>query len=385
MPNNIHTSDGVARLPVAVVIPAHNRANMVARAVRSALTQRPNPPTEVIVVDDCSNDETGEAARLAGARVIRHHVNRGEAEARNTAIRAATQPWVALLDSDDEWLPHHLAELWRYRHGRVILGSTAMACAPDSNDGRLWGREKETPRVLESPADLLADGNALVASSVMVRRDVLIAVGGFRADMKRGADLDLWLRVLEHGSGWVSPSVTLIYGLHEGQVSVDRRAMWSAHRAIVEAYAGRVWCTRGLRRRIDAVLLWDELRADLRESERRLAVRHALALILDPQKAYAVGRLLAVRFLLRRRSSRYACDGGASVRVWSSSPAVAEWAGRQYPHRLTCAQHGAAQAIRRPAGLTVTDSAVRAVVARLGGSRTVRVRSAPKDVCRVTR
>ena len=111
MPNNIHTSDGVARLPVAVVIPAHNRANMVARAVRSALTQRPNPPTEVIVVDDCSNDETGEAARLAGARVIRHHVNRGEAEARNTAIRAATQPWVALLDSDDEWLPHHLAEL----------------------------------------------------------------------------------------------------------------------------------------------------------------------------------------------------------------------------------------------------------------------------------
>ena len=105
-------------LPVSVVIPAYNRPDLVGRAVRSALTQRPQPPAEVVVVDDCSSDATGAAARAAGARVIRHEVNRGEGAARNTAIRAARGEWVAMLDSDDEWLDGHLAALWPHAAGR---------------------------------------------------------------------------------------------------------------------------------------------------------------------------------------------------------------------------------------------------------------------------
>ena len=65
-------------LPVSVVIPAFNRPDMVARAVRSALEQQPRPPAEVIVVDDGSSDDTAAAASAAGARVIRHEVNQGE-------------------------------------------------------------------------------------------------------------------------------------------------------------------------------------------------------------------------------------------------------------------------------------------------------------------
>src|ERR1700742_3869689 len=99
-------------LSVSVVIPAYNRPEMTARAVRSALARGPVAPAEVLVVDYCSSYATGEAARAAGARVIRHAVNRGEGGARNTAIREAREPWVALLDSDDEWLPGHLSALW---------------------------------------------------------------------------------------------------------------------------------------------------------------------------------------------------------------------------------------------------------------------------------
>src|SRR3954469_16015177 len=173
---------------------------MTARAVRSAFGQRPGPPAEVVVVDDCSSDETGAAAAAAGARVIRHPANRGEGGARNTAVREAHQPWVALLDSDDEWLPGHLAALWPHREGLVILGSTAVATSADAPP-RLWGRERNTPDQLSSPASVLRAGNALVASSVLVRRDVVLDVGGFREDLKLGADMDLWLRVLERGSG----------------------------------------------------------------------------------------------------------------------------------------------------------------------------------------
>ena len=99
-------------LPVTVIIPAYNRADTVAQAVASALAQHPAPPAEVLVVDDGSADDTAEVAERAGARVVRHAVNQRLGAARNTGLSHATQPWIALLDSDDEWLPHHLASLW---------------------------------------------------------------------------------------------------------------------------------------------------------------------------------------------------------------------------------------------------------------------------------
>jgi glycosyltransferase involved in cell wall biosynthesis len=290
-------------LAVSVVIPAYNRPEMTARAVHSALGQRPHPPAEVVVVDDCSSDDTGAVAAAAGARVIRHEVNRGEGAARNTAIQEAREPWVALLDSDDEWLPNHLAVLWPHHEGRVVLGSTAVASGSDAEF--LWGRNRDSVQVLASPADLLRGGNALVASSVVVRRDAVLKAGGFREDLKRGADLDLWLRVLEAGPGLVSPEVTVRYHLHDAQVSTDRSAMWDAHRAIVDAYRDRPWCTPTVRADVEAVLRWDELRAALREGDRATAARCAAGLAIDPRKLASLARALVGRRALRGRTRRY--------------------------------------------------------------------------------
>jgi glycosyltransferase involved in cell wall biosynthesis len=291
-------------LPVSAVIPAYNRADLVVRAIRSAFAQRPTPPAEVIVIDDCSSDDTGALAAAAGARVVRHDVNRGEGGARNTGLREATHDWVALLDSDDEWLPTHLRSLWPHREGRVVMGSTALARGDDPAADRLWGRDRETLLELRSPADVLDGGNALVASSVMLRRDIALEVGGFREAMPRGADLDLWLRMLEHGPGIVSPTVTVRYHLHAGQVSDDRRSMWDAHRSIVDAYRDRPWCTSRVRRRASAVLEWDQLRDDLRSRDVRGAAAAATSIARDPVKSLSVGRLLLARHRLRRRTTR---------------------------------------------------------------------------------
>jgi glycosyltransferase involved in cell wall biosynthesis len=304
-------TDEATTLPVSVVIPAYNRPALVGRAVGSALAQRPRPPAEVIVVDDCSGDDTGAAARAAGARVIRHEVNQGEGAARNTAIRAAAQPWVAMLDSDDEWLPGHLAALWPYAEGRVILGATAVARG--GGPEQLWGRPRATPLVLRSPADLLDGGNALVNSSVVARRDALLAAGLFREDLRRGADLDLWLRVLERGEGYVSPAVSVVYHLHEGQVSDDRGAMRDAHRDVIESHRGRPWCSDAVQRRSEAILQWDDLRDALSHGRRSAALRHAGSIGRDPRKLESIARLLSARALLRRRSRRYGARhaGGA--------------------------------------------------------------------------
>ena len=98
-------------LPITVVIPAFNAGKTIGRTIASVHAQTTGP-AEIIVVDDGSSDGTAEIARASGASVIVQR-NAGSGVARNAGIRAATQPWIALLDADDEWLPGKLEAQWR--------------------------------------------------------------------------------------------------------------------------------------------------------------------------------------------------------------------------------------------------------------------------------
>ena len=360
-------------LPVSVVIPAFNRPAMVTRAVRSALAQRPRPPAEVIVVDDGSSDGTGAAASAAGATVIRHDPGRGGAAARNTGVRAAGHDWIAFLDSDDEYLPEHLNTLWPLRNGHVILGASAIVCASDPAEDSLIGRAGRTPEVLERPASVLRYGNALITSSVLARKDAVIAAGLFTEGMVRSADLELWLRVLEQGTGYVSPVVTVRYHLHAGQVTEDLAKTYDAYEAIVDAFGG---LSRSERAGVEARLQWDRLRL----RGRTATLTGLWSIVRDPYKARSLIGLLGHRYRLRRRRLRYTRSGAPTIRVWTSSPElVAAAHGRGLPTLSRGFWAGLPAVLLRPAGLTVTDGGVRALTARLGGSKAVRVRPGAAD------
>ncbi len=95
---------------IAVVIPAYNRAATLRRCLDSVVGQTVSP-SEVIVVDDGSDDGTADIARAygdMGVRCIQLPHNAGAQAARNRGIAESTAEWIAFLDSDDEWLPGKL-------------------------------------------------------------------------------------------------------------------------------------------------------------------------------------------------------------------------------------------------------------------------------------
>ncbi len=295
---------------MSVVIPAYERAEMTRRAVRSALGQT-RPPAEVLVVDDCSSDDTGAVAADAGARVIRHDVNRGEGGARNTGLRAAAQPWVALLDSDDEWLPHHLETIWPLHTGRVLVAGTCVAVGADRTPQKPYGVPGPRPRVLRSPAAVAFPENCVPPSAALLHRETALAAGGFDTALKRCADLDLWLRMLERGRGVVSPEITAVYHLHDGQVSADGMAMQAAHAEVLDAYAERRWCTAGLRARFAGLRDWDRARARQAAGDRAGALRAIRPALRDPRRAAGLPLALALRRRVRARTAALVAEGVA--------------------------------------------------------------------------
>src|SRR3712207_4230149 len=105
---------------ISVIIPTYNRAALVARAIRNALSLI-DPDDEIIVVDDGSTDDTIAIVEAFGSpvRLVRA-AHGGAGAARNPGVEAATRPLVAFLDSDDEWMPVKLP-----------LQRTFMARRPD--------------------------------------------------------------------------------------------------------------------------------------------------------------------------------------------------------------------------------------------------------------
>lgn len=297
-------AESPATLPVSVVIPAFNREDLLAGAIRSAQAQVPAPPAEIVVVDDASTDATAAVAEALGVRVIRHPENRGEGGARNTALDTASHDWVALLDSDDEWLPGHLAQLWVRRAGHLLVSSSAVTFgdAPTT----LLGPSRPRPTVVARPDELLFPENPITASGVLARRDALLAAGGF-GRAKVGADLDMWIRLAERGTLLACPEVGYRYRVHASQVTRDPALIRDELAALLAAYAERPWWTPQVARRVEHRAAWERVTAAARARD-AAEVAAAAAALVRAGGAPDAARLLRSR-LRRRLRSRSALAG----------------------------------------------------------------------------
>ncbi|MCZ7525077.1 MAG: glycosyltransferase family 2 protein [Acidimicrobiia bacterium] len=182
---------------ISVVIPTHDRAALVTRAVTCALSQE-RPPDEVVVVDDGSTDGTAELLADFGPelRYVRQE-HEGAAAARNRGVQEATGDWIAFLDSDDVWLPDHLRAVEAALEGtsgeaslyfRDVTWSSGDRAGEDREGRHLWdlaGFSIEEPYRLERRgADwVLLPYQPMMLQASTVRRATYLALGGLRPDL----------------------------------------------------------------------------------------------------------------------------------------------------------------------------------------------------------
>ena len=185
------------RAPVTVIIPTYNRADTIRDAVDSALAQT-LPPAQVVVIDDGSQDDTSELLRDYAGKIVYHRQpNSGISVTRNTGARLSTEPFIALLDSDDVWHPRKLELQMRVMEQHPQLGMLGTA-------------EFDWPAAVfpSVPADAAAPliwltwdhlvlRTSLLTSSILIRRSLFDQIGGFDSTMARCEDRDLFLRVAE--------------------------------------------------------------------------------------------------------------------------------------------------------------------------------------------
>jgi GT2 family glycosyltransferase len=213
-------------ISISVVIPAFNRAGILGEALSSVHAQT-RSALETIVVDDASTDGTADVAEREGARVIRLERNRGAAGARNEGIRAAAGEAIALLDSDDYWEPHHLATVVSLLEQNPDASAAGSAMRMVGGRTGVWkGRIPEGPPAMvvrEAFEDWLTP-----TSTTVVRREALLAIGGYDESERYSEDFDLWLRLARRFRFVASREITGNWRLHDGQVSTNLERQWFA-------------------------------------------------------------------------------------------------------------------------------------------------------------
>jgi glycosyltransferase involved in cell wall biosynthesis len=183
---------------VSVVIPTFRRRETLQRALESVQAQT-CPAAEIIVVDDCSGPDYDSFfdSLPSSVRVVRLPENRGPSAARNAGAALAQSPFVALLDSDDWWIPTKLERQCAYLRENPDAHAVHTAVLIAVGDQL---RRATCRKPLRLNARSILTRRAVITSSLLVRKDTLAAVGGFDEFVQSSEDYDLCVRLVANGA-----------------------------------------------------------------------------------------------------------------------------------------------------------------------------------------
>jgi len=216
---------------ISVVIPTYNCAKFLPGAISSVIEQT-YKIIEIIVVDDCSHDDTEQVVKrfpmgIYNIKYIKHDENKGISATRNTGIATAKGEFIAFLDADDIWAPHKLEYQYKIFKENPQLGLVFTGYKLIDLNKRIM-REYLPPRFKNQNdfiKNLLIRNVVNPTSSVLIKKECIEKVGLFDTSLKVAEDWDMWIRIAhKYKFGTVeSPCVT--YREHSQNISRDVRKM----------------------------------------------------------------------------------------------------------------------------------------------------------------
>jgi len=210
---------------VSVVMPVYNAQRYLAEALQSVLSQT-FTDFELIVVDDGSKDESLSIIKRVAGRDPRLKLisrpNTGIVGALTDGIEAARAEVIARMDADDVCLPQRFerqVEFLRNHPDHCLVGSRVTLIDPDGLPIGTWATQTTHEEIDQAHLDRRWP---VVHPTVMMRRAAVMAVGGYRKQYNTLEDLDLFLRLAEHGRLANVPEVLLLYRQHFGSTCFER-------------------------------------------------------------------------------------------------------------------------------------------------------------------
>jgi glycosyltransferase involved in cell wall biosynthesis len=271
---------------VSVIIPTHNRVNLLKRAVQSVLAQT-FQDFEIIIVNDCSTDQTREyltslVNENSKIQAIHNIQSLGGSRSRNAGIELAKGKWIAFLDDDDTWMADKLT----LQLQALTAHPEAVACSASYLINYPMNVKKIAHPPLEVTMSTLLRSNCLGGASVCIcSAEVLKRVAGFDDKLRSAQDWDLWIKLREQGKIISLPEVLVQYYVHFNyRISNDMRAKYAGARRFYFKYRSKM--NREARRVNVAFLAFIKSR----QSSRKLSARMAYLLIAIEYSHAQIGR-----------------------------------------------------------------------------------------------
>ena len=308
---------------VAVIVPAYNAAATLGASLASVAGQRVRP-SEVVVVDDGSNDDTAQIAAEWSAHlpleVVSTSGNRGPGESRNEGVRRTVAPFVAFLDADDVWFPNHL-ELCLALYDKSPGVVTASGLRWNPVDGTVQQRPASSGiegATADAQVEWLIRHRSFGIHAILARC-VFEKVGGFDPTLDGVEDWDLWIRIARLGVRLQrSPNPTFLYRQHNDNLSKNVEKVGRAGLRLLDR----------LQHEILSEPERQQLAGAIRESRARIVLNLAFAKL-------AVGNMGEARSLALR-----SLRGPPAVALRGAAVVLApDWVARARTHRR---QRGAA-------------------------------------------
>lgn len=201
---------------ISVIIPVYNAEESIEKCLDSIKNQTWKGEFEIIVINDGSADRSGEILENYRKKnpempiQLINQENGGVSKARNTGLKIAKGDYIALLDSDDEWLPEKTEKQMKYLVNQNF-GVDFLAS--------LWNDEKVSfPYVIGSSGLVIISLNKLLfkitgqTSTAIFKRKILENTGFFDERQRYSEDANYWMRISENNSMFLLPEKLVIAG-----------------------------------------------------------------------------------------------------------------------------------------------------------------------------